>query len=47
VNKKKASSQRAQAAQAFNQHRSLLVGGNGIALKDFLLQPVTHWTGGR
>jgi len=30
-------------AQAFKPQRSLLVGGDGIALEDFLLQPVEHW----
>ena len=30
-------------AQAFKPQRSLLVGGDGIALEDFLLQPVGHW----
>ena len=30
-------------AQAFKPQRSLLVGGDGIALKDFLMQPVAHW----
>jgi len=30
-------------AQAFKPQRSLLVGGDGIALEDFLLQPVRHW----
>ncbi len=28
---------------AFKPQRSLLVGGDGIALEDFLLQPVAHW----
>lgn len=30
-------------ADAFHPQRSLLVGGDGIALGDFLLQPVSHW----
>lgn len=30
-------------AQAFKPQRSLLVGGDGIALEDFLLQPARHW----
>jgi predicted AAA+ superfamily ATPase len=30
-------------AQAFKPQRSLLVGGDGIALDDFLTQPVQHW----
>lgn len=30
-------------AQAFKPQRSLLVGGDGIALEDFLIQPVSHW----
>ncbi|GAB4405286.1 MAG: ATP-binding protein [Rhodoferax sp.] len=30
-------------AQAFQPQRSLLVGGDGIALETFLLQPVAHW----
>lgn len=29
--------------QAFKPKRSLLVGGDGIALDDFLMQPVAHW----
>ena len=29
--------------QAFKPQRCLLVGGDGIALEDFLLQPVAHW----
>jgi predicted AAA+ superfamily ATPase len=32
-------------AQAFKPGRCLLVGGDGIALEDFLTQPVTHWVG--
>jgi len=32
-------------AKAFKPQRSLLVGGNGIALEDFLGQPVRHWVG--
>jgi len=34
-------------ARAFKPHRSLLVGGDGIALEDFLSQPVAHWVGGQ
>jgi len=30
-------------AQAFRPQRSLLVGGDGIALEDFLLHPARHW----
>jgi uncharacterized protein len=30
-------------AQAFNPKRTLLVGGDGIPLEDFLLKPVEHW----
>lgn len=30
-------------AEAFQPQRSLLVGGDGIALEDFLMQPVAHW----
>lgn len=29
--------------QAFRPQRSLLVGADGIALEDFLMQPVAHW----
>ncbi len=29
--------------QAFRPKRALLVGGDGIALDDFLMQPVAHW----
>jgi len=32
-------------AQAFKPQRTLLVGGDGIALDDFLMQPVAHWVG--
>jgi predicted AAA+ superfamily ATPase len=32
-------------AQTFKPQRSLLVGGDGIALEDFLAQPVSHWVG--
>ncbi|WP_297904332.1 ATP-binding protein [Metallibacterium sp.] len=31
-------------AAAFKPRRSLLVGGDGIALEDFLVRPVSHWT---
>lgn len=30
-------------AKAFKPHRTLLIGGDGIALDDFLMQPVSHW----
>jgi predicted AAA+ superfamily ATPase len=30
-------------AQAFKPQRSLLVGGDGIALEDFLARPIAHW----
>ena len=30
-------------AQAFKPKRTLLVGGDGIALDDFLMRPVAHW----
>ncbi len=30
-------------AQAFKPQRCLLVGGDGIALEDFLSHPVQHW----
>jgi predicted AAA+ superfamily ATPase len=32
-------------ARAFRPQRSLLVGGDGIALEDFLRQPVAYWVG--
>lgn len=32
--------------EAFNPDRILLVGGDGIALEDFLSEPVEHWIGG-
>ena len=32
--------------KAFKPRRSLLVGGDGIALEEFLNQPVSHWVGG-
>lgn len=32
-------------ATAFQPHRTLLVGADGIALEDFLAQPVGHWVG--
>ena len=31
--------------QAFKARRSLLVGGDGVGLDDFLSQPVAHWIG--
>jgi len=30
-------------AAAFKVHRSLLVGGDGVALDEFLSRPVAHW----
>ena len=30
-------------AEAFKPKRTLLVGGDGIPLKEFLLKPVEHW----
>lgn len=30
-------------AEAFKSQRSLLVGGDGIALEEFLMRPVDHW----
>jgi predicted AAA+ superfamily ATPase len=33
-------------ATSFKPHRSLLVGGDGIAIEEFLLQPVEHWVKG-
>lgn len=32
-------------AQAFKVHRTLLVGGDGVSVEDFLLRPVAHWVG--
>lgn len=32
-------------AAAFKPQRKLLVGGDGISVEEFLLQPVTHWVG--
>ena len=32
-------------AQVFKVHRTLLVGGDGISVEDFLLRPVLHWVG--
>jgi predicted AAA+ superfamily ATPase len=34
----------ASFAAAFKVHRQLLVGGDGIALEEFLARPVSHWT---
>ena len=31
-------------AEAFRPARTLLVGGDGIAIDDFLSKPVEHWT---
>lgn len=33
----------AALVEAFKPQRTLLVGGDGIALRDFLTQPVSHW----
>lgn len=30
-------------ARSFKVHRTLLVGGDGVPVEDFLMQPVTHW----
>ena len=30
-------------AEAFKPERMLLVGGEGIAVEEFLLKPVEHW----
>jgi hypothetical protein len=30
-------------AAAFKPQRTLLVGGDGVAVEDFLAQPVAHW----
>ena len=35
----------AEFAAAFRPHRTLLVGGDGIALEEFLARPVSHWIG--
>ena len=32
-------------SQAFQPTRTLMVGGDGIALEEFLMKPVTHWIG--
>jgi predicted AAA+ superfamily ATPase len=32
-------------SRAFRPTRTLLVGGDGIALDEFLTRPVTHWLG--
>ena len=32
-------------AEAFKPRRNLLVGGDGIALEEFLARPVEHWIG--
>lgn len=31
--------------QSFKVHRTLLVGGDGVSVEDFLLEPVSHWLG--
>jgi predicted AAA+ superfamily ATPase len=33
-------------ARFFNVHRTLLVGGDGVSLEDFLSRPVAEWVGG-
>ena len=30
-------------AEAFRPHRTLVIGGDGIAIEEFLAQPVEHW----
>jgi len=35
----------AEFAAAFRPQRSLLLGGDGIALDEFLGRPVAHWVG--
>jgi predicted AAA+ superfamily ATPase len=30
-------------AESFKTHRTLLVGGDGISVEEFLLQPAAHW----
>ena len=32
-------------AAAYKVHRTLLIGGDGVQLAEFLSQPVTHWVG--
>lgn len=32
-------------AQTFKVHRTLLIGGDGVPVEDFLLRPVMHWVG--
>lgn len=32
-------------AQVFKVHRTLLVGGDGVSVEEFLLRPVMHWVG--
>ncbi len=39
----KARSGTATFAETFKPHRSLLVGGDGILIEDFLTRPVAHW----
>ena len=31
-------------AEAFKVHRTLLIGGDGVRLEDFLVRPVAHWS---
>lgn len=33
----------ASFAAAFKPHRTLLVGGDGIAIEEFLARPVAYW----
>jgi predicted AAA+ superfamily ATPase len=33
----------AEFSKAFNPTRTLLIGGDGIALDEFLAQPIEHW----
>ena len=32
--------------EAFKPQRTLMVGGDGVDLRDFLMQPVAHWVKG-
>ena len=41
--KREALSGLAAFSDAFNPARTLLVGGDGIAVEEFLLEPVSHW----
>jgi uncharacterized protein len=31
--------------ESFKVYRKLLIGGDGVPVHEFLLQPVTHWMG--